>query len=762
MIATTLDNSHRARDVIGEYLRVFARRKFIIAIPTIAAVAIACLFAAARPKLYSADAVIAFDARRIQVIEIKSVVSGLPQESPALRTELDILTSRSMAETVLDRLDLAHNEDFLHEIEGPHSPIARITALFQRITGWPASEGAGSGEATGELPIALTRANMIDWLLDGLQVSNDGRSFTIFVTFVSQSPELSALVANAFATAYLDGQIELKEAAARDASDWLRRRLEQMRSELEASEAAVIQFQRNAGLMETKGGTLDAQQVSELNSQLVLARSERLRAEAQAKTVRQLAGNGSVDLSGLSDVASPTILALRSELAQVNAKLDTYRDRGAFRHPEAIALDSQAASLNRQLATEIQRALKGIEADAAAARRKEADLEGVLRAKEGQRGVTSQASVRLNQLQREADANRTIYEEFLNRYKQTIEQESLATADGRLISRAEPPEMPFGPRRMPLIVLGFIVGSGIGTGLALLLERLNQSVRLSSEIEEMTGIPVVGVIPLVRGWRTTPEQYVLNNPRSLFSDALHRVYAAFHLSRVDQEAVKVLMVTSATASEGKTSFCVSLARSLAMRDLRVLVIDADMHRARVASAFGAQVEATISDVVSGHVSLEQAVRRDNWSSAHFLSARPENDDPNCVLRSAGLKAMIDRSRLHYDLVIIDTPPVLAATDAALVGALSDANLFLVRWGKTPRQAVTAALRFLDLCRITVDGMVVTQADIRRDAQYTHVYDSTYHGPRVGRTFPRPGGGTIGGLPATIDGSQRTPPSMRPF
>ena len=252
--------------------------------------------------------------------------------------------------------------------------------------------------------------------------------------------------------------------------------------------------------------------------------------------------------------------------------------------------------------------------------------------------------------------------------------------------------------------------------LAALLERLDRSIRRISDIEEMTGVPVFGFLPNVRNIRAGPEELILDGPRSPFSEALRRALVAFQLSH-GKAGVKVIMVTSATAGESKTAFCVASARALAVTGVRVLVIDADLHRPRVAAAFGGDVSAHIGDVIRGRVALEAAVSRDARSNAQFLAAIPEAGDPQILLDSAGLATLMDRARARYDLVIVDTPPLLAATDAIAIGTWADVNLFLVRWGKTPRTVVMAALRFFSLCQIAVDGIILTRVNFRRFAKY---------------------------------------------
>jgi capsular exopolysaccharide synthesis family protein len=515
----------------------------------------------------------------------------------------------------------------------------------------------------------------------------------------------------------LADQVDLKVKATRAATAWLSRRVEELRHELEASEEAVQRFRREADLLETSpGDTMVAQQLADLNSQLTSARDERLQLEARLQSIREISKNGR-DFQAFSDILdSPTIQALRAQLAQATAEIERSEGILGRRHPTQLALESQVASLSRQLTAEIERARRRLEDEVVAARNKEEHLSAVLHRQKSQYGEGGEAVVHLDQLRREADANRALYETLLNRYKQTLDQDTLATAEARLISQAVPPGSPSGPRKLPILLLGLAIGTATGVALAVLLEWLDRSVRRISDIEETAGIPVFGLLPTVPRGGVMPQELVLDGPRSPFSEALRRSLVALQLSH-DPADLKVIMVTSATAGESKTIFCVAAARALALTGVRVLVVDADLRRPGVAAAFGCKADVHIGDVIRGGVPARDAVRKDARSGAQFVAAVSGGGDPQVLLDSEGFAALIDWTRERYDLVIVDTPPLLDATDAASVGMLADANLLLVRWGKTPHTVVMAALRFLSLCRIAVDGMILTRVDLRRFAKY---------------------------------------------
>lgn len=773
-----------------ELLRILARQKMLIAVPLCAGVGLAWLVASAQPPQYVANASLALHARQVQVIETDAVVSRLPQESAALRTELDVLSSRFMAERVAQQLDLANDPAFLHELNRPSSRWLQVAAMLRPATanasidrsadsgleqngpsgGTLEDPAQDSGHGARQPNVDHTVA--VNWLLSGLGVTNDGRSLTIGVSFRSHNPELAARVANAFAQSYLDDQMETKVQATRSASAWLNQRLTDMRRELEASEAAVQQFRHEAGLAEAGGTTLASQQASELNSQLVSARAERARAESRSRAAEELAGDESA-FANLTDVlGSSAVQELRSRLYDVQTELDQQRDRWRGRAGESVMAERQAeaASLRRQIDEEIARVIASLKSETRAAAEREAQIEAALRAVDESRFSKSEAMVRLNQLQREADASRSIYESFLNRYKETIEQVALAMPDARLISSAETPGTPSGPRRLPILLLGLVGGAGFGGALAFVREKLDRRVRRGSEIEEITGAPIVGVLPPAGGALAPGAPPAKSRRHALaagrFTAALHRAQAVLQLSHGSTTGPQVVLVASASPGDGKTWFSLTLARSLANGGMRVLVLDFDHQQSCLKSLCQSERHGDLGDVVHGRLALNEAVSVDGGSGVHCLGCRDELAASESQIDLAALRMLISRARIEYDAVIVDTPALATSADAAVLSSIADANLLLVRWGKTSRQAMSSVLRFLRLCDVPVDGVIMTEVDLHQYLRYDRLSDDAPffqpHGAPVKPRIALPGvSGATRPSPRTVAASSRSFQAVAP-
>src|SRR5271156_6655751 len=479
---------------VREFLRFVIRRKILIFVPTVVIAGLAWTIASRTPPRYEASTALTLNVSKVQIVD-REVVSRLPLESATLRSELDVIRSRSVNEEVAVKLGLASDPAALQEagawltrwpgVAGPiqHALGRVLPGLVEQDLAYP----------RGTVP-RLTIAQLTDWLVGNLKASNDGRSLTIVVSFTSESPQLAARIADEIAQTYLDDQVLAKTRTTMKASDWLGERVGAIRKDLEKSEAAFDDFRRKSGLIEVKGATIPAQRLADLNAQLSTARLDRTRAEVKLQSAQK------GDPETLPDVAaSPMILSLRKDLAQLSSETAENRDYSTFY--KLKALDDRKAVLRKLMSQEMNRIVAGLANEVQVARKREAELTQSFQEMESQLGDAAHSGVRLIQLKREADANRSIYETFLARYKQAAEQESLSAPDARLISRAEPPEAPIYPNMLRFLLLGTVGGLAIGGALAFARESLDQRIRQASGVESATGIPVFGLLPKVSRWR---------------------------------------------------------------------------------------------------------------------------------------------------------------------------------------------------------------------------------------------------------------------
>lgn len=704
-----------------EFFRIAKRRKYIVA--GIFAISVSCawLVLSQKTPLYEAKSTIVMDFRRPLVVRMESVVPTLPLEAGVIRSELDTISSIQMAERVIDHLNLT--QDPLARALFPAKPplLERLDRLKRAVASWlgalvgdhqdPPQEpemAAGDGD---EIPIS----SLVGALLGGLKVSNDGRSYTVYIEFTSANPQLAARVANAFAEEYLANQVDVKSEGTRSASRWLRERVAELQQQLKVSEEAAQTYRQEAQLEPSAG--LIEQQLAQLNAQLVTARAERAQAEARLHAAQQ-AGGGRSDASS-PVLASGLVQSLRQQEITLRRQEADLARHYRSEYPELVQVRAEIVELQRRIAEEISRIVQSFRNDAETAAAREQSFAAAIAELQQQlteRGRTrDQAAVRLRQLEREAEANRSLYELFLNRYKETTEQESLQRPDARLISRAEVPSVPSQPKKLPILLLSAMGGIAFGIILAFVRDRFDPGLHSARELEQLVGLPVLGLMPSLSS-RTEPHDYVLRKPHSSFSEALRTTRMAIR-SLDPAGRAKVVLVTSSVPREGKTTFCLSLARLLAMDGGKVLLVDTDLRRPKIGRVLGDKATGDIVDLLTGSKTLSEVLQIDE-SGVHYLAARPGTRNPQALLVSGRMEDVFATAARIYDVIVVDAPPVMLVADAAIVSRVADICLLLVRWGMTPREVVLGALRQLATYKIKVSGLILSRVNLRKHARYT--------------------------------------------
>ena len=704
---------------LRDILAVLRRRSGWLALFAVAGLGAGAGLYAKQPRLYRAEAVMALDIRRIQGMPIDQVVTPLPQENPVLRTELDRIGSRVMAQRVLAMLaeegvqPFAKSSDAVSTDRDPARSRGRVASSPSDTTPvLPAQDAGGDAEL----------AQLEDRLRGGLKVVNDGRSYTIYIAYIAEDPGIAARVANAYAQAYLGYQDDVQIEATRRVSDWLSDRLKVLAARLERAEQGAERYRASSGLLEIDGITLAAQRLSALNTELMAAGAAHATAEAREKTATRLAAN-SDGLDSFTEVlGSPIIQQLRASQAQFERRLRVLKDTGAAQSSEIPALASELDAVRQQIAQEVDHILISLRNEIDAAGRRVASLEEELRVQQTSYGASDLARVKLEALVREANADRAVYESLLGRSKQIVDQNGLVDPGVRLISEATAPNHPVGLRLIPSLLMGLLAGAAFGLGFILVLERLDDRVRSRRAIEAATGVPVLATIPVLP-WRLrrNPGRAATSSQKTLSGEAYASLQWMLRLSPATRRA-SVLMVTSALPREGKTTVALALARSMARAGRTVVLVDGDLHRQSVARL--ARLDRRpggaargLAAFLAGDADIDAILSRDPASSLQIIAALEPSPAPQEQLGSPRLEVLIAELRRRFHVVVLDTPPVLTSSDAAQIGSHVDAILFVTRWGGTTYEAVLSALQKLALCGLRVPALVLNRVERRAHQSY---------------------------------------------
>ena len=737
-----------SRNELWEWLRLLNRRKALIVGSGLVAVALMALIIAQATPMYKASSRIMLDTRTFKVVSTEAALSGVDTLNlGAIQSELEVIQSEFLIGRVVDRLGLASNPDFngtrapgfLDATLEPmremwHNGIASLLSPQQAQPAAPQqATPARSGKVEDSDP---ARRAAIGAVMGRLNVQLLGRTFVIMITVESPDGTMSARIANAIAEVYLADQVDNKNEANRRATEWLEERLAELRRNLQVAEEAVATYRRDKGLSGSPEATVSAQTLSELNGKYIAAKTKRIEKEGRLVALARASLNPN-ELAGIEEVSKNAILSqLRTQEMELTRKVADLSTQFGPNHPKLKQAESELAAVKSRFQQQTQSITLAIRAELDAAKSEEEELRTQVERSAVLNGATSQYEAELKQLEREAQSNRALYESFLNRFKELREQQDIQRADARILAYAWPSGAPSSPNYKTGLFGAFVVGCLLGMAGAIAAEKLDRVFRSASQVEQATGVAVLGMIPLVKGsvgQRASIVSQVLDKTTSSAAEAMRAVFTAISLSNLDRPP-RVIAVTSSTPGEGKTTFAAALGGLLTKMNAsrRVLLVDLDLRRANLAVAFGVGKDrgGTIDEYLMGTKTLDQCVRRHEISGVDYICARPDTPNAPEILESHAMKAALATFADRYDLVMLDSPPVMAVSDARIVSQLADYTIFIVHWAKTARDVVTTAVGALLNVTDRV-GIVINKVNLTKHAMYEYGdygdYYSRYHG-----------------------------------
>ncbi|MET0272317.1 MAG: AAA family ATPase [Phenylobacterium sp.] len=669
----------------------------------------------AEPR-YTAGASVALDSRKTHVTNVQEVLSDIPTDAAAIDTEVEILKSGQLAERVVTALKLDEDPEFNGAMRKPTG----LRAVLHGIKGLFGSSAPVQAKLT-PAQIQKRHESMVDKVLGGLSVQRVRMTRVIRVSFESESPTKAATIANKFAELYLLEQMEAKFDATQQATRWLTDQVGQMQAQVQQDDAAVQQYKIANNLLSASGTNLTEQEISTYNQSLATSRAEAAEDQARLNTARSQLARGSTGEDVGEAMTSPVIQQLRSQRATVSGQVADLQGRYGDRHPEMLKAKRQLSDIDAQIQQEIQRIISNLEAKAEVSRQRMAAISGTLGGARGTLAANSRATVRLNELQRKADASRTIYESYLNRLKETSSQGGVEQSDARIVSKAKIPTGPSSPDVKRNLLLGLLLALGAAASAVVLMEMLDAGLTTAEDIERRLDTAYLGAIPLlssIADGNEAPMDHVVDKPLSGFSEAFRSLQAAISHARLG-DPPKIVALTSALPGEGKTTTSICLARSAALQGRRVIVVDCDLRRRTMNRMLLDEPKVGLIEVLNGDALLEQAITLDAASGASVLPMAKSTFTPKDVFGTAAIDRLLAELRNRYDLVILDTAPILPVADTRVLARKVDLLVFLARWRKTPQPAIEAAFRLLRGTGGHVGGVVLTQVDMKQQAKYAY-------------------------------------------
>lgn len=673
---------------LRDLTRALWRRKWIILGCALLGMILAALIVREITPTYTAQAKVMLNAREGRVSTEMAVVSDLNLSNPVVESEVASITSNVLLGDVVDRIG-AERLAPLRPDSGP--------SLLDQGRAWASTNIPGLGGLLGTKPDpdpdseAVSNQPLISALKRNLMVQRSGESYVIFISMTSPSPALSAEVANTVAAVYIDHQLEERRTMARRATLWLDERVQELRGQVEAAEGAVEKFRADQLVLDGTSLETVSQQLVTFTNQLAIAKADLAGAQARYDQIQEVIRTEGVGAAARL-LSSPLVASLRERRASAAREEAVLATRYEENNSARQELRAETARIDADLTQEISNIVEIQRNDVEVARLRADSMQQSLSSLEQQIMKISQTSVELRQLEREATAIRQSYEELLSRLSETRTQEALQRADAKSIEVATPPGLPSAPRTKLMVATGGVIGAALGLGLVFMLELGPLGFGSAVELERATGLQVVTALPKGR-WRDANQawQRLTADPYSVFGERIRHLRASLSIGR---EGSHVILMTSSMPNEGKSTTAIALAHMNALAKKSVILVDCDMRRPSLRRSLDLTVQHGLGDMIRGTCALDDAIVTDpkiGFSVLPMTGPEPLLADH---LRREWVQSLLIQLKSRYDIVILDTSPILAVPDAFVFANLVDTCLYVVRWRRTPPAAVRQGLASL--------------------------------------------------------------------
>ncbi len=706
-------------DVVYLYSILRGKARLIVLVMVLSVLAM-LFFLQFVPPQYTANSQLMLDTRKERMTPVEGVVSNLDLTQAVLAGEVITIRSNVLLGEVVDNLDLVNVPEFDPRVPRSEGLLRKIKRVLLG--------GEKPHEYAARMPHETLRSWVINDVRGGLSVSQLGVSYAIGVSFQSTNPVLAAEVSNAVAEAYIQSQLSAKTEATSRANAWLADRLDELSVQVESADQDVVSFK--AQMIEIANGNTESinQLLAELNTKLVTSSTERADAEVRLNQVETLMKSGG--LSMVADVVtSPLLDTLQRQYAEIAASQAELASTYGPRHPDMIRIAAQINDINRSLEGELRRRLEAMRSEVIVTRNREAALQSQIQEISNRADSLAKASVRLNQLERTAEATRLVYENFLSRFKETSAQADFQTPEARIIGRAEIPSTPSAPRKSLLLLTAMFLGMSGTIAFVFIRNLVLSPVHTPEELSSVTGVPNLAILPYVRNYLSRFKwlrDELSGGGVTTYMEHVRAIRTAlFDVSRMQKP--KILLVTSSVPNEGKSSLCCALSRIASNPRRSVLVIDADLRRPDLREALELPEDSPcLLDYLQGTTEANVLPIASELAGADIISPRHSTRDAAELLLLPRFDELLSEMSEIYDLIIINAPPVLHLSDALVLAQHADATLFVVKCGHTRARMVRNSVRRLEEGGADVVGTVFTmvrRADLA--ASQTDMYAYGY-------------------------------------
>jgi polysaccharide biosynthesis transport protein len=665
------------------------------------------------PTLYKSSARVLLDRSVTRYLQTNKIADDPTYDDAEIASQIYIMSSESIVVPVVRSMNLAQDREFVGSPKESGGPIDKVKSLVKQFIGWDAHANATID------PDAALEQTAVDTFFKRLSIYREDVANVINVTFASEDPVKAANIANAIADTYIATALEAKLKSTNLVGQWLQGRLVDLKAQAMDADRTLQNYKIANNLVSTGKGSLSSEQLSTLNAQLTNARVAVSEAKARLDGAQQMAGEGMMSKS-----ATENLTKLRSEYRDVAAKANELEASVGPGHFAVAKLRKRMEDLNKSIKDEEQRIADSYANEYQIAKMRESELAATLAQLVGEAGTSSQAQVKMRELESSADTLRNLYNSFLQKFKEinTAQTETIPVQNARILTRAAPPLYRSSKKAAAVLAGSIMVGLFLGAGAAIAREWAADVFRTPQAVAEVTGINCV-ILPMVKAERTASlfrgsaetlllEEFVLDAPYSRFTEELRNLKSVINTARVG-DSVKVIGVVSSVPKEGKTAVAANLAALIvASSGARTLVIDGDIHLRLLTARLAPDAREGLIEALADPSRLATLVSKRRRSGLDVLPCALSGRLPNAaeLLGSPEMEQLLAAARNAYDYIVVEIAPIMSVADVKMIERFIDRFVFVVEWGQTKRSLVREALSEGEIIRERVIGIVLNKAD----------------------------------------------------
>ncbi|KQT61793.1 hypothetical protein ASG54_23235 [Aureimonas sp. Leaf460] len=685
--------------------------------------------------LYTATSDILIDKGQSKIVDELASASGVFQDEAEMLSQVELLKSDQIADGVEKRLSLSENAVFMAGNPSVlRSAILGIKSLVALVTG---------DDALDLDEEATTREEAKALLQKNLTVERVGQTYVLRLGYTSVDPELAARITAAYGEAYLDDQLQAKYEATRRASGWLQDRIAELKEQSYNADLAVQQFRNDNGLIASGEQLVSQQQLNQINSQLIESQAQTSESKARLDQINAIIATGRTDSVVGDALSSQTINTLRDKYLDTARRETEIRGKLGSGHVQAVRLRSEMKEYERLIFGELRRIADSYQSNYTVALEREKSLEASLARVVSVNASDNTMQVKLRELERESETFKSLYDNFLQRYQQTVQQQSFPITDARIITPASVPDKPSAPKTPIVLAMFMALGVAAGTGSAALREYRDRFFRVGAQVRTELETEFLGYTPIVKSQTTRTDAvvpslwapggmaaYVRQHPMSGFTETLRNVKVAVDLAMPDLSC-KVIGVVSCMPTEGKSTISANLGCLLAMQGAKTLLIDGDLRNPGLSRMMAKKPDAGVVEVVLGQAPANATILADSDEKLSLLPTILKRRVANTaeILASPSMANLLTGFRSEYDYVVVDLPPLGPVVDAKAFAGRVDAFVFVIEWGRTSRMLVRNILMNNPVFHEKCLGVILNKADNSKMKFYRSYGSPEYYASR---------------------------------